>query len=170
MLLFTLAIGFGIYLGYSFREEIEGIAEVHDFFQKDIKLTNTVLPGVVNALIPNSVVSWLETFKFSFEIIWIRLEQFLRRSCTPHGDTSLYCVRFVIHHKPYAFLVRPVLGPTGFAIEDSTGRDITARLEPFIRGPQAVVAPLTPALLGEKSKIRYLSGLTMREIEPNDAL
>jgi hypothetical protein len=150
-----------MYLGYTFRDDIQGIFEVHELFERDKNLHNTVLPrsldAYAQAYLPEGWLSWLETGKFVGEMVVLYVDQWLRRTCQPYRD-GLYRIRFVIDEKLYALLVRPVRGPDEFmVVDEETDTDLSEQWQPFLRGQRSVVTKLTPQLIGTARVVRLTS-------------
>jgi len=155
--LLSIGVSLGIFIGYTFREDIQSIFEVREVFEQDKSLRNTVLPGCVAPLLPDGWLSWLETAKFVGDMVVLYVDQWLRRTCQPYRD-GLYQIRFTIDEKLYALLVRPVRGPDEYAVVDEEkNREVSEVWQPFLRGQRAVLTPLTPKLVGNAKVIRLVS-------------
>lgn len=155
--LLSIGISLGIYIGYQFHEDIQGIFEVHEVFEKDKSLRNTVLPKAIASYLPKGWLSWLETAKFAGEIAVLYVDQWLRQTCQPYRD-GLYQIRFIIDEKLYALLVRPVRGPDQYMVLDEDRQEnVSEQWQPFLRGQRGVITKLTPKLVGEAKTIRLMS-------------
>jgi hypothetical protein len=156
---FILSIGItlGMFIGYTFREDIQGIVEVHELFERDKNIRNTVVPESLEAYLPKGWLSWLETAKFVAEMGVLYADQWFRRTCQPYRD-GLYRVRFTIDEKLYALLVRPVRGPDEYIVNDEDNdTDVSEHWQPFLRGQRAVITALTPKLVGDAKIVRLVS-------------
>ena len=155
--LLSIGVSLGIYIGYTFREDIQSIFDVHEVFEQEKSLRNTVLPDYVSQLLPDGWLSWLETAKFVGDVAVLYVDQWLRRTCQPYRD-GLYQIRFMIDEKLYALLVRPTRGPDEYAVfDEDTNQDVSDVWHPFLRGQRAVVTPLIPKLVGNARVIRLVS-------------
>jgi hypothetical protein len=153
----TSLVGFGSYLGYVYHDNIQGILKVQHTFAKEKRLRNTVLPESLSAYIPEWALSWLETGKFIAEHVWCVIEQSLLGSCVPLDEAqTVYRVRFMIHHKLYHLVVRPVSGPIDMTVLNSVEEDISDQVTPYILGAKSVVQTLTPKLLLKQSEPVYV--------------
>lgn len=155
--LLSIGISLGVYIGYRFHEDIQGIFEVHEVFDKDKSLRNTVLPPSLATYLPAAWLSWLETAKFVGEMLVLYADQWFRRTCQPYRD-GLYQIRFIIDEKLYALLVRPVRGPDKYMVlDEDQAQDVSELWQPFLRGQQGVITKLTPKMIGDAKILRMTS-------------
>ena len=167
-------MGLGGFLAYQYHETIQDVLKVHETLVNEKSLHNTVLPESCSEYIPNVCLGWLETGKFLLDLAWISFEQWLMNSCVLVDPANQYYrVRFVIGHKPYWILVRPVSGPEKYiAVQDSDQDDVTASVNPYLRGLESVVTPLTPRILLDEEHFVRVSSLldsSHRQMDADEA-
>lgn len=171
LLLLTIGMGLGGFLAYQYHDTIRDVLKVHDTLANEKSLHNTVFPESWSKYIPDVCLGWLETGKFLLDLAWISFEQWLMGSCVLIDPANQhYRVRFVIHHKTYWILVRPVAGPEKYLmVQDSDQDDVTDLVNPYLRGLESVVGPLTPRLLLNEAHFVRVSSLLDSSFRQVDA-
>jgi len=173
-LILTIGVGLGGFLAFQYHDTIQDVLNVHNALVNEKSLHNTVLPESCSKYIPDVCLGWLETGKFLLDLAWISFEQWLMGSCVLVDPANQYYrVRFVIHHKPYWILVRPVAGPEKYlVVQDSDRDDVTELVNPYLRGLDSVVKPLTPRILLDESHFVRVSSLldsSSRQVDADEA-
>jgi len=166
--MFFLVLVTTVSIGFVCLKNIDttDIRKVHGAFL-DIGCKNTVIPFLN---LPNSVVSWLETFKFYFSESILRLDQFFRRTLINRNDGT-YLIQFYVDSKQYKLIIKPIRGPPLDLeiIDNQTGKNIVSEVEPYIRGEQSLITP-TPGILGFNELVFKKDEKERKKVQVNDII
>lgn len=157
MLHFIYGLGFGLGVGSFFTYHIyknisvEDVKSIHNALEQ-IHCHSTIFTNITKYL-PKGYISWIETFKFYCEQIYIRIEQSIQKNCVKVGK-NVYQISYVIDNRLYKILVSPIRGPHDInevkaVTTDDNEVEITNDFLSFMDGLKSTTF-ITPEKLGYK--------------------